>query len=238
MERTNALIDNLADQPVSVGDQLVGPDELVAQLSDLTNSRANYIPRMIAELETGDATSYLVLSNREVGTQAPEGATTSAGVDQLINQISEAAGRISAGNIMGSLQIVADILKGAQQEQPKEAMKALTQEKLAESEDLPKIIERIENLTPEEIDEGALPGFPAGVPCRLGRGCHSSRLERLAHAGHAGRKRSGIAGRVCNPVYGLRRFCPLDQFAGDRFRAAARVIIPGHIQNYAVFGDI
>jgi uncharacterized protein with von Willebrand factor type A (vWA) domain len=54
---------------------------------------------------------------------------------------------------MKGLQILADVIKGAQADQPKEAMKSIAQEKLEESEDLPEILESIEKLTPHEIEE-------------------------------------------------------------------------------------
>jgi pimeloyl-ACP methyl ester carboxylesterase len=81
VERTAALIEQLASQPVTIDDKSIGANELIEQLTDLSNTRANYIPRMIAELETGDPTTYLALLNREVGTPPPEGSSLSLGVD-------------------------------------------------------------------------------------------------------------------------------------------------------------
>lgn len=191
-ERTNALLNQLADQPVAAGDQLIGPDELVTQLSDLTNTRANYIPRMIAELELGDATTYLALLNGEVGTQSPEGSATSPGVDQLISQVSGAASDANPEDLMGNLQVVADILKAAQEEQPKEAMKAAAQDKLADSNDLPEILETIDSLTPEELDE--IVGLTAGTGQRVDK-------DEVAKATEAQEKNNALfmlAGMVCS----------------------------------------
>lgn len=149
--RTNALLNQLAEQPITAGEQTIGPDELVAQLADLGNTRANYVPRMIAELEAGDATTYLALYNGEVGTTPPEGSLLSKDVSNLISQISEAG--ITAEDPFASLQVVAAVLSAAREENPREAMKAAAQEELADSDALPLILERIDNLTPENIQE-------------------------------------------------------------------------------------
>ena len=72
-ERTAALLEQLAAQPISAGDISIGSDELIAQLRDLSNTRANYVPRMIAELEAGETATYLALLNGEVGGEPPGG---------------------------------------------------------------------------------------------------------------------------------------------------------------------
>lgn len=153
LKRTNALVKQLSAQPITLDGNTIGADEFIAQLINLTNTRANYIPRMIAELEKGDATTYLALLNGEVGSASPEGSALSSGTDQFIKHIGEAAGKISGGNIMGGLQIMSDILKASQKDNPRKAMRAVAEEKLADSADLPKILKRIDDLTDDEIDE-------------------------------------------------------------------------------------
>lgn len=149
-ERTASLLARLAAQPVTAGDETIGPDELLAQLVDLSNTRANYVPRMIAELETGNATTYLALVNGKVGTEPPEGARTSPAVDELVQQISAAAA--TGADLLAGLQKVADVLAGVQEENPREAMKRIAQEKLADSESLPLILEGIDRLTADEVE--------------------------------------------------------------------------------------
>jgi hypothetical protein len=153
VDRTNALINQLSAQPLNADGNSIGADEFIAQLTDLSNTRANYIPRMIAELKNGDTATYLALANGEVGSTSPEGSALSTSTDQLIKQIGKAAGRISGTDIMGSLRIMSDILKAAQEDNPRQAMKAVAEEKLAGSEDLPNILKQIDNLTDQEIDE-------------------------------------------------------------------------------------
>lgn len=153
VERTAALLDRLAAQPLTVGDRTIGQQEVIEQLTDLSGTRANYMPRMIAELEAGDAATYLALVNREVGAQPVEGSTLTASIQELVAQISTAAGAAGDGNIMTSIGIVADVLKASQDADPRSAMKAAAREKLAGAAELPNILERIDQLTQAEIDE-------------------------------------------------------------------------------------
>jgi pimeloyl-ACP methyl ester carboxylesterase len=149
--RTNALIDRLTAQPITAGDQTVDVDAFITQLTDLSNTRANYLPRMIAELEAGDASTYLALRSGEAGSQPPEGSITSPGMDLLVRQISEAAAEANPQDIMGNIRTVADIISAAQEAQPQAAMKKLAQEKLAGSEKLPRILESIDSLSPADL---------------------------------------------------------------------------------------
>lgn len=149
IERTNDLLDQLAEQPVTAGEQTIGPDQLLAQMMDLSNTRANYVPRMIAELEAGDATTYLALQNGEVGTTPPEGSLLSMAATNLIGQISEAS--ITTDDPFAGLQVVAAVLAGLNEENPREAMKSIAQEELADSEKLPLILESMNQLTPDDI---------------------------------------------------------------------------------------
>ncbi len=148
-ERTTALLEKLAAEPIAAGDQTIGPDELLAQPRDLSNTRANYIPRMIAELERGETAVYMALLNGEVGGESPEGSATSPTIDALMQQISAAGA--TADNPFGGLQYVNDILTGAQAENPREAMKANARDVLADEAALPQIMEAIDALTADDI---------------------------------------------------------------------------------------
>ena len=148
-ERTAALMAELAEQPVTAGDLTIGADELRAQLVDLSATRANYVPRLIAELETGDATTYLALFNGEVGVLPPEGSVLSAEASNVIGLISE--GGMTAEDPFAGVKMVAEVLAGVEEESPRQAMKAIVQEKLADSEKLPLILEGIDRLTPDDL---------------------------------------------------------------------------------------
>ncbi|MFN2180302.1 MAG: alpha/beta hydrolase [Candidatus Promineifilaceae bacterium] len=149
VERTAALMAELAEQPITAGDQTIGADELRAQLVDLSATRANYVPRLIAELEAGDATTYLALLNGEVGVLPPEGSVLSAEGLNLIALISE--GGMTAEDPFAGVKMVAEVLAGVEKESPRQAMKAIVQEKLADSEKLPLILEGIDRLTPDDL---------------------------------------------------------------------------------------
>jgi pimeloyl-ACP methyl ester carboxylesterase len=148
-ERTAALMVKLAEQPITAGDLTIGADELRAQLVDLSATRANYVPRLIAELETGDATTYLALLNGEVGVLPPEGSVLSAEASNVIGLISQ--GGMTAEDPFAGIKMVADVLAGVNEESPRQAMKAIVQEKLADSEKLPLILESIDRLTPDDL---------------------------------------------------------------------------------------
>lgn len=151
--RTAALLEQLARQPLVAGDRSIGQNELIRQLTDLTNTRANYIPRMIAELEAGDAATYLALLNGEVGAASAGGGGASSAVTELVSQISTAAAGADEGDLMAGLRVVTEVLAGAREADPQSGMKAVASEKLAGSPLLPDILARIDALTQPEIDE-------------------------------------------------------------------------------------
>lgn len=190
--RTNALIDRLAEQPITAGDQTVDVDAFITQLTDLSNTRANYLPRMIAELETGDATTYLALRGGEAGSQPPEGSITSPGMDLLVRQISEAASEANPQDIMGNIRTVADIISAAQQAQPQAAMKKLAQEKLAGSERLPAILASIDNLSPADL--ALLASSTGGSSDKPDKGA----LQRVTDAQKKNAALFMLAGIVCH----------------------------------------
>ena len=148
-ERTAVLLDQLAATPLSKGEQTIGANEVIAQLSDLTNTRANYVPRMIAELEAGETATYLALLNGEVGTTPSEGSLTSPTIDALVKDIS--ATGVTADDPYGGMKYVTDILAEVQNDNPREAMKAIAQEKLEGEGALPQVLADIDALTADDI---------------------------------------------------------------------------------------
>jgi pimeloyl-ACP methyl ester carboxylesterase len=121
----------------------------IDELANLSNTRANYMPRMIAELETGDTTTFLALQNAEVGNDRPEGSLTSPAIDQLIQQISAAAA--TPDNPLAGLAVVAEITQAVQEENPREAMKAAAEENTEDAEGLPRVLESIDALSAEDL---------------------------------------------------------------------------------------
>ena len=149
--RTAALLDKLQSGPLAAGEATIGVDEVIAQLLDLSGKRGKYLPRMVAELESGKTTTYLALLNREVGTASPEGSTGSRAVNDLVQQISLAG--LQDSNPLTGLQAVKDVLDGTQADDPREGMKESARRVLVDSESLPDILEKIDALTDEEVRE-------------------------------------------------------------------------------------
>ncbi len=149
--RTAALLAQLDAQPLSAGERRIGPEEVITQLLDLSGTRGNTLPRMIAELEAGDTSTYLALLNREVGTAPAEGPVGSDAVNGLLREISLAG--LQGSNPLTGLQAVKDVLYGAQADDAREGMKANARRVLADSESLPRILEMIDALTGDEVQQ-------------------------------------------------------------------------------------
>jgi pimeloyl-ACP methyl ester carboxylesterase len=149
--RTAALLDRLRSEPLSDGEATIGTEAVIAQLLDLSGTRANYLPRMIAELEAGETTTYLALLNREVGTASPEGLPGSQAVNDLVQQITLAG--LQGSNPITGLRALRDVLDGAQAADPRQGMKENAERVLADSESLPDILEAIDALTDEEVEQ-------------------------------------------------------------------------------------
>jgi hypothetical protein len=58
---------------------------------------------------------------------------------------------MTAENPFAGVQVVAEVLAGVNKENPRQAMKAIAQEKLADSEKLPPSLESIDRLTPDDV---------------------------------------------------------------------------------------
>ena len=71
--RLSRLFASLEEEPLTVGDETVTVESLAAQLNLIAlTTKAAYIPRMIAELETGVLDTYLALRDGIVGTNDAE----------------------------------------------------------------------------------------------------------------------------------------------------------------------
>ncbi|MDX1417136.1 MAG: alpha/beta hydrolase [Candidatus Promineifilaceae bacterium] len=148
-QRTANLLDQLTVQPITAGEQTIGPDEFIQQLQDLSNTRSNYVPRMIAELEAGKTETYLALLNGEVGIEGPEGSAISPTINALIQTVSAAGA--TADDPFGGLKYVSEILPKATEDNPREAMKSAAQDSLQDNEALPQALEEIDALSADDI---------------------------------------------------------------------------------------
>jgi pimeloyl-ACP methyl ester carboxylesterase len=72
-QRLATLLNQLEEAPLTTNGETVTLEDVVTQLTGVENStRAAYIPKMIAELETGVLDTYFALRDGEVGTDSPE----------------------------------------------------------------------------------------------------------------------------------------------------------------------
>lgn len=149
LDRTVALIAKLEAEPLTAGNETIGAKNVLTQLTDLSGTRAGYLPRMIAELEAGDATTYLALRDGTVGLDQPEGPLVSRALSNLVQRLSAAG--IRPGNPFAGLQVVKQVLDAVVDENPREAMKAAAEAALPESGSLPTILNDIDNLSADDI---------------------------------------------------------------------------------------
>jgi pimeloyl-ACP methyl ester carboxylesterase len=78
--RLAALLDKLEEEPLTMSGETVTIDDVVNELTNVGSTRAAYLPKMIAELETGVLDTYLALRDGEVGT-GPAEAVPSVDLD-------------------------------------------------------------------------------------------------------------------------------------------------------------
>ncbi len=70
--RLATLLSRLEQTSLTVNGETVTIDDVVDQLTNVTNTRAGFMPRMIAELEAGELDTYLALRAGEVGSYPAE----------------------------------------------------------------------------------------------------------------------------------------------------------------------
>lgn len=77
--RLRALLDRLAVEPIAAGGETITLEDVVSVLSSPGMTRAEFMPKMIAELERGVPDTYIGLRDRSLGMVHPEGV---AGLDR------------------------------------------------------------------------------------------------------------------------------------------------------------
>jgi len=71
-ERLSALLIQLEEAPITASEETVMLEDVAARLKDTGSGYAAYLPKMIAELETGVLDTYLALRDGEVDALLPE----------------------------------------------------------------------------------------------------------------------------------------------------------------------
>jgi pimeloyl-ACP methyl ester carboxylesterase len=71
-EQLGDLLERLEIGPIMISGETVALPDFVEQVTNLSGTRAAYIPKMIAELAEGELSTYLSLREGQVGTGSPE----------------------------------------------------------------------------------------------------------------------------------------------------------------------
>lgn len=115
-QRFGQLLAQLETEPLQIEGETVTVADVTAVVSRLTNTRAGYMPRMIAELEMGVLDTYLGLRSGELGSGAPEG---DLGLDMsdpvqvfIARAVPYSSESADMGELIGFLFGVLEILSG------------------------------------------------------------------------------------------------------------------------------
>lgn len=153
-ERVQALFDRLDESPLTVDGVTIGTSEVVQQLSNLTGTRANYIPRMIAELEVGDTTTYAALAGSTIGTndvEARDAAPPALGpITQLL--VVEANGDFGRLFELYGEFTQAFLDNAGDVDATRVAAREALSSALPDSPNLPQFLEAVDALTDEDIN--------------------------------------------------------------------------------------
>lgn len=154
--RFGDLLAQLEDEPLRIDRQTVRAEALVQTVADLSNTRAAYMPKMIAELEEGVLDTYLALQNGEVGTEQPEGdlgLNLSDPVQVFVaDSIPYVAANGDLGEMIGFMVTVSQLLAG---EDPLTNLRAYIDEN-SEGEAQAALTDLAVQLTPEDVADSPL----------------------------------------------------------------------------------
>ncbi len=151
-----ALLERLETNPIESDGETIGPRELLRTIADLRGTRAGYIPRMIAELETGNPSTYLALERRELGMESAEavgGLDADDPVQVYIAEVMSVLG--SGGEITAGIQFIAGFSKAMQEEEPLRALERFIRDGYAgDVQDRLLVLTR--DLDPADIDDSTM----------------------------------------------------------------------------------
>lgn len=127
--RFGALYERLADMPVEAEGVTVTAENLRREILTLRNSRAGFMPRMIAELEAGETATYRGLASGDLGRDDPEDESGIDRSDPLQAFLADAATIAgSAGEMTQAFAIVGGVAKALEADDPLAAMETFFQE--------------------------------------------------------------------------------------------------------------
>jgi pimeloyl-ACP methyl ester carboxylesterase len=155
-QRLGQLLEALEATPLVVDGQTVTASDVVNTLRNLTKTRAGFMPKMIAELETGVLDTYLALMNGKVGTDDPEGGMGLDLSDPVQVFIANAIPVVGeAGDMSSLLDLIGAVSDTFIQENPLEAM-ATYIKATYEGDAQIQLLGLLAELTPEDIANSPL----------------------------------------------------------------------------------
>jgi pimeloyl-ACP methyl ester carboxylesterase len=128
-QRFVALLAAFEAKPLEVGDKIVSADDLAAVIGDLSATRPNYMPLMIAELEQGVTDTFVGLQSHRLGTASPVAAEGGAdpALQALMTRMMNVYGEQGdeSTDVMG---FMGEMATAASQADPRAALTQLVQD--------------------------------------------------------------------------------------------------------------
>ncbi len=147
--RLATLLSRLEQTSLTVNGETVTIDDVVDQLTNVTNTRAGFIPRMIAELEAGELDTYLALRAGEVGIYPAEPLPVAAlDLSDPVQAFLTDASALLDDDSAAELRVYVNI--GLTQEAPLPTLEAIIKEGYPGATG-DQMMEMLEGLTPEDI---------------------------------------------------------------------------------------
>lgn len=154
--RLHDLLDRLAAAPLAVDGETVAQADLVNALVNLTGQRTAYMPKLIAELESGVIDTYLGLRDGALGVGDPEfglGLDLSDPLQALIQKMLQIA--VKEGGMDRAFEIVVLIGEAAAAEDPLAVLSEYI-ESGYEGGAREEMLSALAEVTPEEADASPL----------------------------------------------------------------------------------
>lgn len=155
-QRLHSLLDQLAAEPLAVDGETVTQADLASALVNLTGQRTAYMPKLIAELESGVLDTYLGLRDGELGVGDPEfgmGLDLSDPLQALIQEMLKIA--VKEGGMDRAFEIVALIGEATAAEDPLAVLRDYAESGYAGAA-RDAMLSALAEVTPEEADASPL----------------------------------------------------------------------------------
>ena len=145
------MLAQLEAGPLTIGDETITAEDMAQTLTDLSATRAGYIPLMIAELEQGVADTYLALRSREIGMDDPEGASSFDMSDPVQAFLADSMKLLGTdGDMTAVIGFLSEVTNIYSQDDPYTGVEAFLNENY-EGDTLDGLLELFAPLTPDDF---------------------------------------------------------------------------------------